>query len=72
MYLAYFKDRFPVIKFECLRPYYNDLEVGDSIKFENWDSKIKIYGTAMATDYYIITNIGKTPTGCSIQAIKVS
>ena len=72
MYLAYFKDRYPIITFECLRPYYNDLEMGDIIVFENWDSKIKIYGTAMGTDYYMVSSISKTPFGCSIKAIKVS
>ena len=44
-------------------------EITDIIKFKNWDSKIKIYGTAMGTDYYIITSISKTPSSCSIKAL---
>ena len=71
-YKDIFKDQKVVLDFDCLRPYYNDLEMGDIIKFENWDSKIKIYGTAMGTDYYMITSISKKPFGCSIKAIKVS
>ena len=61
-----------VINFNCLIPKYNDLEIGDIILFSNWDSKIKIYGTAMGTDYYMVSSISKTPFGCSIKAIKVS
>ena len=61
-----------MINFECLRAKYNDLEIGDIIKFSNWDSSIKIYGDAMGTDYYIISNITKTPNTSSIKAIKVS
>ena len=71
-YKDIFKDQKVVLDFDCLRPYYNDLEMGDIIKFENWDSKIKIYGTAMGTDYYMISDISKRPSGCSIKAIKVS
>ena len=71
-YKDIFKDQKVVLNFDCLRPYYNDLEMGDIVKFENWDSKIKIYGTAMGTDYYIISDISKKPSGCSIKAIKVS
>jgi hypothetical protein len=71
-HLNIFKDRKVILDFDCHRPVYNDLEITDVIKFENWDSKIKIYGTAMGTDYYMITNISKTPFGCSIKAIKVS
>ena len=71
-YKDIFKDQKVVLDFDCLRPYYNDLEMGDIVKFENWDSKIKIYGTAMGTDYYIISDISKKPSGCSIKAIKVS
>jgi hypothetical protein len=71
-YREIFKDRKVVINFECLRAKYNDLEIGDIIKFSNWDSSIKIYGDAMGTDYYIISNITKTPNTSSIKAIKVS
>jgi len=71
-YKDIFKDQKVVLDFDCLRPYYNDLEMGDIVKFENWDSKIKIYGTAMGTDYYMISDISKKPSGCSIKAIKVS
>ena len=71
-HLNIFKDRKVILDFDCHRPLYNDLEITDVIKFENWDSKIKIYGTAMGTDYYMITSISKKPFGCSIKAIKVS
>ena len=71
-YKVLFKDQKIVLDFDCLRPYYNDLEMGDIIVFENWDSKIKIYGTAMGTDYYMVSSISKTPFGCSIKAVKVS
>ena len=66
------KNRKPSIEFKCQRPKYNDLEIGDIVTFDNWTSDIKIYGTAMGTDYYIIQSISKQPNGCSIKAIKVS
>jgi len=71
-YMETFKDRKVILTFDCLTPKYNDLEIGDIIKFSNWDSNIKIYGTAMGTDYYLITNISKSPNKSSIKAIKVS
>ena len=72
-YLAHYKDRNPIINFDCVIPKYNDLEITDVIGFSNWDSKIKIYGTALATsDFYIITDIAKKVHGCSIKAMKVN
>jgi len=71
-YMTIFKDRKIILDFECLRPTYNDLEIGDIVKFSNWDTNIKLYGTAMGTDYYIISSISKKPNGCSVKAIKVS
>ena len=72
MYKAFFKDRHPTISFKCVRPFYNDLEVSDIIKFSNWDASIEIFGAAMGTDYYMVTNISKSVNGCSCKAIKVS
>tara|TARA_B100001939_G_scaffold337582_1_gene342085 strand:+ start:2502 stop:4691 length:2190 start_codon:yes stop_codon:yes gene_type:complete len=71
-FLTILKDRKVVLDFDCLRPKYNDLEIGDIILFSNWSSNIKIYGDSMGTDYYIIQSISKQPDGCSIKAIKVS
>ncbi len=66
------KDRKVIIKFDCPTPMYNDLEITDIITFKNWDSKIKLYGTAMSTtDYFIVKDISKSVNGCSITAIKV-
>ncbi len=76
-YKALFKDQKVILDFNCLTPKYNNLEIGDIIKFKNWDSKIKLYGSALVesggtTDYFIIQNISKNPSGSSIKAIKVS
>jgi len=71
-YREIFKDRKEIISFSCLGAKNNDLEIGDIILFSNWDSNIKIYGSAMGTDYYIIQSISKTPDGSKIKAIKVS
>jgi len=71
-YRDIFKDRKIIIDFDCGRPKYNDLEIGDIILFSNWDSGIKIYGASMGTDYYIVSSINKNPNGSSIKAIKVS
>tara|TARA_R100001530_G_scaffold22132_1_gene18245 strand:+ start:264 stop:2606 length:2343 start_codon:yes stop_codon:yes gene_type:complete len=71
-YKTLFKDQKVVIHFQCMNPKYNDLEIGDIIKFENWDSNIKIYGAAMGTDYYMVQSVSKTPSTSSIKAIKVS
>ena len=70
-YKAMFKDRKIVLEFDCLRPYYNDLEIGDIIKFSNWDINIQLYGSAMGTNYFIVQDISKTISGCSIKSIKV-
>ena len=71
-FLTTLKSRKVTISFECLGAKNNDLEIGDIILFSNWDSNIKIYGSAMGTDYYIIESISKTPDGSKIKAIKVS
>ena len=76
-YMAVFKDRKIIIDFDCGRAKYNDLEIGDIIKFSNWDSAIKLYGVTLvesggSTDYFIIQSISKKPNGSSIKAIKVS
>ena len=71
-YREIFKDRKEIISFSCLGAKNNDLEIGDIILFSNWDSNIKIYGSAMGTDYYIVQSISKTPDGSKIKAIKVS
>ena len=72
LYESFFKERHPIIEFECLRPVYNALEITDIIKFSNWDTDIEIYGAAMGTDYYMVQDISKSVNGCSITAIKVS
>ena len=69
-YQTIFKDRKIIIDFDCKRPKYNDLEIGDIIDFSNWDSKIKLYGTAMS-GYFLISSIQKRVDGCSIKVIKV-
>ncbi len=71
-YMTIFKDRKVVLNFTCNRPIYNDLEIGDIVEFSNWDSNIKIYGSTMGTDYYLISSISKQPNACSVKAIKVS
>jgi len=71
-YKTIFKDRKVMLTFNCVRPVYNDLEITDIISFTNWDSNIKLYGTAMTTtDYFMITEISKSVNSCSIKAIQV-
>jgi len=70
-YLYIMKERHDTINFSCVRPKYNHLEIGDIIDFSNWSSTLKIYGAAM-TGYFIVADITKTVSGCSIKAIKVS
>ena len=70
-YKTIFKDRKIILDFQCVRPLYNDLEIGDIITFDNWDSNLKLYGTAFSSDYFIVQDISKRPDGCSIKAIKV-
>ena len=71
-YLYLMKTRKIVINFKCARPKYSHLEIGDIVKFSNWDSNIKIYGTAMGTDYYMVTKIEKHPNNSKMEIIKVS
>lgn len=70
-YKNLFKDRKTIIEFDVFTPRYNDLEITDHIQFTNWDDNLKIYGTAYNSDFFMITEISKTPEGCYIQAIKV-
>lgn len=73
-YMNIFKDRKNIIKFDCLRPQYLDLEIGDIIQFSNWDTNVKLYGTALneSNDYFMITDIGKKINKISIEVIQVS
>jgi len=70
-YMTIFKDRKVILDFDCIRPLYNDLEIGDIITFDNWDTNLKLYGTAFSSDYFIVQDIAKRPEGCSIKSIKV-
>ena len=70
-YKAIFKDRKVMIEFDIVSPKYNDLEITDHITFDNWDSNLKLYGTAFSSDVFIIQSISKKVNGCSIKAIKV-
>jgi hypothetical protein len=70
-YKEIFKDRKIILEFDILTPKYNDLEIADYITFSNWDSDLKLYGTAFSSDYFLITDISKKINGCSIKAIKV-
>lgn len=70
-YINIMKSRKDVIEFNCIRPKYNHLEIGDIIDFSNWDSQVEIYGAAMS-GYFIVASITKSITGCQIKAIKVS
>ncbi len=69
-WLAYQKK---TLNFNVATPAHNDLEIGDTISFTNWDSNFKIYGNSIgSTDIYMITQISKTPHGCTITAQEVS
>ena len=68
------KDRKVVIMFDAPSAKYNHLEVGDIINFSNWDSSIKLYGTAMdsSNHFFIITQTSKRPNGCEFFCTEVS
>ena len=70
-YKEIFKDRKIMIDFNIIKPEHNDLEISDYITFSNWDTNLKLYGTAFSSDFFMITKISKNIDGCSIQAIKV-
>jgi hypothetical protein len=69
-YIEVFKDRKSIISFSTVTPKYNNLEIGDIISFSNWDSKIKIFGSAMS-GYWMITSISKSVSTADIQIIQV-
>lgn len=73
-YLQTFKDRKVIIKIDCIRPQYLDLEIGDIIQFSNWDTNVKLYGSALneSNDYFMITDIDKKLNNISIEVIQVS
>ena len=70
-YKVIMKDRKVIIDFTILTPRYNDLEITDHVTFSNWDDNLKLYGAAFSSDVFMITEISKNVTGCSIKAIKV-
>ena len=70
-YIHIMKGRKDIVEFNCVRPKYNHLEIGDIIDFSNWNSNLELYGAAMS-GYFIVASISKSLTGCSIKAIKVS
>ena len=70
-YINIMKSRKDIVEFNCVRPKYNHLEIGDIIDFSNWNSNLELYGAAMS-GYFIVASISKSITGCSIKAIKVS
>ena len=70
-YKAILKDRKIILDFQCTHPMYSDLEIGDIVTFSNWDTNLKLYGTTFSSDYFMVSDISKSPTGCSIKAIKV-
>ena len=70
-YINIMKSRKDIVEFNCVRPKYNYLEIGDIIDFSNWNSNLELYGAAMS-GYFIVASISKSLTGCSIKAIKVS
>ena len=69
--LTIFKDRKNIISLTTLTPKYNDLEIGDIIDFSNWDTKIKLFGVAMA-GYWMITSISKSVSSANISVIQVA
>ena len=70
--LAWLKDRRTVLDFHCLRPKYLDLEIADVIIFSNWPSDLKVFGdTVDSSDYFMVTDISKRPSGCKVKAVKV-
>ncbi len=69
-WLAYRKK---TLEFDVQTPKHNDLEIGDTILFSGWSGLFKIYGNTIgSTDIYMITQIRKTPYGCTINAQEVS
>ena len=70
-YIHIMKGRKDIVEFNCVRPKYNHLEIGDIIDFSNWNSNLELYGAAMS-GYFIVASISKSITGCQIKAIKVS
>lgn len=70
-YRDHYKNRKVVLNFNIITPEYNYLEITDFITFSNWDSNLKLYGTAFSSDVFIIQSISKKMNGCSIKAIKV-
>ena len=72
--LAMFKDRHTQIMFDCPSAKYSDLEIGDVITFSNWDSNIKIFGTAFdsSNNFFMVTSTNKRPNGCEVTCTEVS
>jgi hypothetical protein len=73
-YRDFMKQRWTTIMFDAPTAKYNHLEIGDVINFDNWDSSIKLYGTAMdsSNHFFMIDSINKRPNGCEITCTEVS
>ena len=71
--LDYFKDRKPVIKLTTGRMEYVNIEIGDVVNISNFPSDIKIFGTTLAsTDYFMVTNVSKSPNMIKLTLTEVS
>lgn len=71
--LDYFKDRKPIIKLTTGRMEYVNIEIGDIVNISNFPSDVKMFGTALAsTDYFMVTNISKSPNMIRLTLTEVS
>ena len=71
--LDYFKDRKPVINLTTGRMEYVNIEIGDVVNISNFPSDIKIFGTTLAsTDYFMVTNVSKSPNMIKLTLTEVS
>ena len=71
--LDYYKDRKPIIKLSTGKMKYINIEIGDIVDIDNFPSDIKIFGTALSSsDYFMVTNVSKSPKMIILTLTEVS
>ena len=72
-YLDWLKDRKLIVSLSITRPKYSNLEIGDIVIISNIPSDLKAYGATIASsDYFIITNLSKSPNMTKLTLTEVS
>jgi hypothetical protein len=61
-----------ILSITCLKPKYLKAEIGDLVSIDNAPSDVKIYGTALSSQIFMIVNISKKINKVTLKLIQVN